>query len=103
MKLNARIKAIGEPRSGVSANTGKSWTFQPITVEWKEQGQNKQGGIYEIIHSLQVDLTGGIAQNFQLAVGTPVTLDIRFEAEEYKGRTYNHIRSSYCSLCGNIL
>lgn len=102
MKLNVRISAIGEKRSGTSATTGKSWAFQPITVEWNEQGQRKDGSIYTINHSLQIDLSGSAASDFKLPVGATVTIDIKFKADIFQGKTYNRIQSSYCCLCGNI-
>lgn len=103
MKVNVKITHVLEPRKGVNAQTGKSWCFQPIRVEWTEQGTRKSdGSLYTIPHSLVVDLTGASAENFNLPVGATITIDLKHEASEYKGRFYNNIRSNYCTLCGSI-
>lgn len=98
MKIDCRIKSIGEHRSGVNAKTGNMWYAQSIEIEWQESRTRNDGTIYAIENSLMVDIVGDYAKNFNLPVGQAVCIDIRFETTEWNGRRLNNIRSSFIIL-----
>lgn len=98
MKIDCKIKSIGELRSGVNAQTGNNWHFLPVEIEWQEVRNRNDGTTYVIQNTLVTQVTGEHAKNFNLPVGQTVTIDVRFTVEEYQGRQYNSIRSSFIVL-----
>mgnify|MGYP003305266870 CR=1 FL=1 len=98
MKIDCVLKAVGECRSGDNATTGRRWFIRPIEVEWQENRLRGDGTTYTIDNTLKVDLFGEHAQNFSLAVGSNVTIDVRFETSIYNGKTINSIRSTFIIL-----
>lgn len=98
MKIDCVIKEVGECRSGTAATTGKTWYIRPIVVEWQDQHVKGDGSTYAVDNTLKVDMFGEHAQKFSLAVGSNVTIDVRFETSLYNGRTINSIRSTFIIL-----
>ena len=95
MKLDCKIKSILEARSGLKKDNTTYWYSQKIEVEWQEAKTRNDGTIYAVDQSLVVRLFGDMAKNFTLPVGQSITLDIHCETNEYQGKMYNDISSSF--------
>lgn len=98
MKIDCKIKSIGELRSGVNAKTGETWHFLPLEIEWQEPRQRNDGTVFGVNCSLVVDVTGEQAKNFSLPIGQSVTIDVRCSVTDWQGKKFNSIRSSFIVL-----
>ena len=98
MKIECKIKSIGEHKSAQNATTGNTWHRLPIEVTWTEQRQGKDCSFYNVEHSLVVELRGDNAKDFSLNVGQSVTMDIHFSTYEWNGKILNNVRSSFIIL-----
>ena len=98
MKIDCKIKSIGELRSGVNAKTGNTWHMLPVEIEWQEARTHNDGTIFAIDNTLVVDIAGDQAKNFTLSVGQAITIDVHFSVTDWNGKKLNNMRSSFIIL-----
>jgi len=96
MKFPAKITKV-HPVRPVKTEKGE-FKFQPIEIEILEDCRRYDNSVFVREHSIKVDLIGKLADNFQLAEGTDVTIDLQFYINEKDGRSFQSIRSSYVAL-----
>jgi len=96
MKINATIKQVLPAVSGTSEKG--EYKFVPIVIAWEEQFVRRDSTIYNLEHSLVVNIMGQYANNFSLPVGARVNIDIRFNTREIGSKVFNSVTSNFIVL-----
>lgn len=94
MIIDCKLEKILEARHGFS-KSGNEYYRQQIIVSFAEQKKRHTGDIFVVEHTLKVELFGDIAKHFTLEVGAYISIDIKFNTNEYEGKEYQNISSSY--------
>lgn len=85
MEFSGQIIAVMEPRSGVSANTGRSWMTQEYVIEeWGVQYPRRM--CFEVADEDKI-------RGMNIQKGEMMTVSFDINAREYQGRWYNSIRA----------
>lgn len=84
MEIKGRIIAVLPHRSGVSQKDGKSWMTQEYVVETLEQYPKRC--VFNVFGEEKI-------KEYNLQVGSEVTVKFDINAREYNGRWYNDIRA----------
>lgn len=84
MEIKGRIIAALPLRSGVSQKDGKSWMTQEYVIETMEQYPKRC--VFNVFGEDKI-------KEYNLQVGSEVTVKFDINAREYNGRWYNDIRA----------
>ena len=69
------------------------FTAQPLVLEAVEERQLNNGSMFRLEHSFIAEMTGKNAEEFNLGVGTPVVVGLRFKASEGKSDSDKYFQS----------
>lgn len=84
MEIKGKIIAVLPLRSGVSQKDGKSWMTQDYVIETLEQYPKRC--LFNVFGEEKI-------KEYNLQVGSEVTVKFDINAREYNGRWYNDIRA----------
>lgn len=84
MEIRGRIIAVLPLRSGVSQKDGKSWMTQDYVIETLEQYTKRC--LFNVFGEEKI-------KEYNLQVGSEVTVKFDINAREYNGRWYNDVRA----------
>jgi hypothetical protein len=84
MEIKGRIIAVLQLRSGVSQKDGKSWMTQEYVIETLEQYPKRC--LFNVFGEEKI-------KEYNLQVGSEVTVKFDINAREYNGRWYNDVRA----------
>ncbi len=91
MEVEATIKRVLTKRT-FTTDKGQ-FTAQPLVLEAVEERQLNNGSIFTLEHSFIAEMTGKNAEEFNLGVGTPVVVGLRFKASEGKSDSDKYFQS----------
>lgn len=84
MEIKGRIIAVLPHRSGVSQKDGKSWMTQEYVIETLDQYPKRC--VFNVFGEEKI-------KEYNLQVGSEVTVKFDINAREYNGRWYNDVRA----------
>lgn len=84
MEIKGRIIAVLPHRSGVSQKDGKPWMTQEYVIETLEQYPKRC--VFNVFGEEKI-------KEYNLQVGSEVTVKFDINAREYNGRWYNDVRA----------
>lgn len=84
MEIKGRIIAVLPLRSGVSQKDGKSWVTQDYVIETLEQYPKRC--VFNVFGEEKI-------KEYNIQVGSEVTVKFDINAREYNGRWYNDVRA----------
>ena len=84
MDITGRIIAVMEKRSGQSQRSGNSWASQDYVIETHEQYPRRC--LFNVFGEDKIN-------EYNLQIGSEVTVSFDINAREYNGRWYNDIRA----------
>lgn len=84
MEIKGRIIAVLPHRSGVSQKDSKSWMTQEYVIETLEQYPKRC--VFNVFGEEKI-------KEYNLQVGSEVTVKFDINAREYNGRWYNDVRA----------
>jgi hypothetical protein len=92
MEIIGIIKEVLPSRSGSTGNG--DFYYQPVVVESAETYLRMDGSQGVKNHSFMVDITGRLAKEFSLQVGTKVRMNLFFRCTQWQGKWFQRITSS---------
>ncbi len=84
MEITGRIIAVMEKRSGQSQRSGNTWASQDYVIETHEQYPRRC--LFNVFGEDKIN-------EYNLQIGSEVTVSFDINAREYNGRWYNDIRA----------
>ena len=84
MDITGRIIAVMEKRSGQSQRSGNAWASQDYVIETLEQYPRRC--VFNVFGEDKIN-------EYNLQIGSEVTVSFDINAREYNGRWYNDIRA----------
>ena len=84
MELQGKVIVIGEPRSGVSKNTGNPWMTQDYVIETHEQFPKRM--MFNVFGEDKI-------KQFNIQMGEEINVFFDINCREYQGKYYNDIRA----------
>ena len=84
MEITGRIIAVMEKRSGQSQRSGNTWASQDYVLETQEQYPRRC--LFNVFGEDKIN-------EYNLQIGSEVTVSFDINAREYNGRWYNDIRA----------
>lgn len=85
MEITGKIIAVMDKRSGQSARTGANWATQDYVIETINEQYPKRC-LFNVFGEDKIN-------EFNIQVGSVVTVSFDINAREYNGRWYNDIRA----------
>ena len=85
MEITGKIIAVMDKRSGQSARTGANWATQDYVLETINEQYPKRC-LFNVFGEDKIN-------EFNLQVGSVVTVSFDINAREYNGRWYNDVRA----------
>lgn len=84
MEITGRIIAVMEKRSGQSQRSGNTWASQDYVLETQEQYPRRC--LFNVFGEDKIN-------EYNLQIGSEVTVSFDINAREYNGRWYNDVRA----------
>ena len=84
MDITGRIIAVMEKRSGQSQRSGNTWASQDYVIETLEQYPRRC--VFNVFGEDKIN-------EYNLQIGSEVTVSFDINAREYNGRWYNDVRA----------
>ena len=84
MDITGRIIAVMEKRSGQSQRSGNTWASQDYVLETQEQYPRRC--LFNVFGEDKIN-------EYNLQIGSEVTVSFDINAREYNGRWYNDVRA----------
>ncbi len=85
MEITGKIIAVMDKRSGQSARTGANWATQDYVIETINEQYPKRC-LFNVFGEDKIN-------EFNIQVGSVVTVSFDINAREYNGRWYNDVRA----------
>ena len=95
MEIQGKIRAIIQPRSGVSQSTGNPWMSQEFVMDyfwWPNQTQPSQI-LFKVFGEDRI-------KQWNLQLNDEVKITFHIEAHEYDGRWFNDVRCTNVQKIG---